>query len=58
MNGTITPTTGRSVQLAVMSAPTTSVLEAASEARRRTDEDDGQERATVRTIFVTGSASA
>ena len=37
MNGTTTPTTGRSVQLAVMAAPTTSVVQAVAEARRRHD---------------------
>ena len=35
MNGTPTPRVARSVQLAVLAAPTTSVVEAVAEARRR-----------------------
>ncbi len=34
MNTKTTPSTGRSVQLAVLAAPTTSILQAVAEARR------------------------
>ena len=37
MNGTTTQVHGRSVQLAVMAAPSASVAEAVAEARRRYD---------------------
>jgi hypothetical protein len=37
MNGTTTANPGRSVQLAVMAAPSASVAEAVAEARRRHD---------------------
>ena len=38
MNGTTTANPGRSVQLAVMAAPSASVAEAVAEARRRHDQ--------------------
>ena len=41
MNGTPMRRVARSVQLAVMAAPTTSVVEAAAEARRRHAPADG-----------------
>ena len=37
MNGTTTPPAARSVQLAVMGAPSASIAEAVAEARRRHD---------------------
>jgi hypothetical protein len=58
VNGIITRASGQSVQLAVMAAPQRSVLEAVSEARRRTGDDDRQDRVARRTIFLAASASA
>ena len=42
MNGTTNTSAGRSVQLAVMAAPSTSIVEAVAEARRRHDSSGGQ----------------
>jgi hypothetical protein len=49
MIGTMTPSTGRPVQLAVLAAPTTGVVEALAEARRRND-------AASQWIITTGAA--
>jgi hypothetical protein len=42
MNGTPTDTAARSVQLAVMTTPSTSVAEAVAEARRRPHSSDAR----------------
>jgi hypothetical protein len=57
MNGTTTANSGRSVQLAVMAAPSASVAEAVAEARRRHDSSGTRVSRPALTVLRTQAAT-